>query len=1106
MSQTDMPTTTRLPRSWVATIFLLFFLSGTTSLIYEVIWARNFALVFGVTTYAVSTVLAAFFTGLAIGSYAAGRIIDRTRRHPLLIYGGMEAAIGIYALLLPVFLKFVEASYPAVYSSIGESFSLFTLYRFVVSFALLALPTTLMGATLPVLSKLLVEREDALGIGVGRLYAVNTFGAVTGTFTAGFLLIPTVGISTTTLAAAGGNFVLAIAALCLSFSDRPSERVRPTGGVSTTSAPLPLGGSGRFILALAFTSGLAIIGLEVVWTRSLVLVLGSTTYAFTTMLTAVLVGIALGSAVFARLADTTPNRGAWVAALLFFGGLFAVFGPAVINRLPFIFLSLYDYAYGLWPLIIATQFVVCFLLVFIPTFVSGGSFPILIRMYSRGEDRIGRTVADVYAVNTLGGIIGSLLCGFVLIKYFGLQPSLTILALFLMLVGGGLAIAIAAPWSRWRRGTLFAALIAIVAVLSVRHPQFDTKLLFAGWGPFAGGYYASRMIGSTVDITDRHMQRLLYHREGVSASVDVLQDAWGDEIISINAKPVATTYLYDMRTLRMLGHLPMLLHPEPKDVLLIGLGSGVSSGICAIYPSVETVTTVELSTDVPGGTACFAERNHNVLENPKFHLVINDGANYVKATRKQYDVISADPIHPFVTGAGTLYSREHWQAAKECLRDGGILAQWLPLYHLSPSDFATILGTFVDVFPNATIWFCGIDTVLIGAKDDLEVDLERTGVHMSDPRVMTELLEMGVHEPADVLGWYIAGPDQMRAIGMDATRNTLDFPIIEFSAPKAVTLRGISATMPALLGAVEQLSPADVRRQLNEISIRPLKSQPLATAAAARLAGRWLMRSQLLSAYDYADRSLEAAVQAYSLRPHDTFLQRAVADAQCLVADARFADGYYGEALEYYRESYANDPRSLISLTSGVRAALNLGHLSTAEELLSIASEDQRQAFQHLIYQGVLALRHRRYASARAAFLKAADLGQESPTLHVGLGLLDLQERKRDSATAHFARAFDISTATLDTLYDIVDVGASHGFASEVRPYTRALVDIASSAIAADPGDPYLYGVRALAYSTLGQNALAERDQATKRSLTDWWPADPILYPEEIPPSQSEEP
>jgi spermidine synthase len=1074
-------------RGWAVVVYLLFFLSGMTSLIYEVVWVRKFGLVFGITTYAVSTVLAAFFAGLAIGSYVAGRIIDRTRAHPLLVYGILEGAIGVYALLLPTLLRLVEATYPAVYSQISESFSLFTLFRFVVSFVLLAIPTTLMGATLPVLSKLMVDREEVLGLNVGRLYAVNTFGAVAGTFCAGFVLLPALGIPSTTLAAAMGNFFLAAAAVLLSASPGLAPSRRRDRPLEPATPPAPLRRSERIILALAFSSGLAILALEVVWTRSLVLVLGASTYAFSTMLTAVLVGIAVGSAVFAPLADRVGNRGAVAAALLFLGGFCAALGPAIINRLPFAFLQLYDWTSGVWSLVVLTQFVVSFLLVFIPTFLSGASFPILVRMYSLGIDRVGRTVADVYAVNTLGGILGSLVGGFVLVKYFGLQPSLTIAALFLMLVGGTLAVGLAKPWPRSLRAGTAAAAAALVLLLAFVHPRFSTKLLFAGWGPFAGGYYVSWMGGSTVDVTDRHMQRLLYHKEGVTTSVDVLQTGWDDKIISINAKPVATTYLYDMRLLRMAGHLPVLLHPDPIEAVVIGMGAGVSSGCIAIYPTVEHLTIVEISPEVPGGTEKFAEWNYDVLNNPKVDVVFNDGANYMKATRKQFDVISSDPFHPFVSGAATLYSREHWEACKEHLREGGIIAQYLPLYHLSARDFAMIVGTFVDAFPNASMWFCGVDTVLIGSKGPLRVDLDRMGDHMSDPTVASALLDMGVHAPGDVLGWYVAGPEELQEMAIAAPRNHTDFPILEFSAPKAITLTGVASTMPAVLTAFERVSPYEIRQRLNEMCVQRLNAQTLYDAANTRQAGRWLMRGQLLYSYDFPGEYLDAVNQALALRPHDRFVRRTVADAQYMVGEQQMADGYPGEAYEYYSDSYENDPTSAMALAAAVDAALSFGDVALSEQALEQAAAEHESAFEILVYKGIVAMRRSKYEDARRAFEEAAALGQESPTMHVGIGLLELREGNQEASRERFGQALEISTYPLDTLYDIVDSCTSAGLTFEARPYAQQLASLATAAIAADPGDPSLYDYRSLAFSTMGEQSLASRDQTTSRSLKGWW-------------------
>ncbi len=1088
-------------RRWMgAAIYAIFFVSGATSLIYQVVWGRQFGLVFGITTYAIATVLAAFFAGLALGSFIAGRFIDRTRYHPLAVYGVMCGIVGVYVLLLPGMLRIVEAAYPSVYEGIGESFALFTLFRFLASFVLLLIPTTLMGATLPVMSKLMVDREDVLGLSVGRLYAINTFGAVAGTMAAGFVLIPTAGVFTSTLVAALGDLSLAAVSLLLSRHPvfAPSRELAAVAPAAD-AGPAPLTRADRIILALSFMSGVTLLALEVVWMRSLVLVLGSTTYAFSTMLTAVLIGLALGAAVFAPFADPARNRGAIVAMLFFTAGLCAALGPAVINALPFVFLRLFDWTFGVWWLLIGTQFVVCFMVVFVPTFLSGASFPILVRMYSRGVSQVGRTVADVYAIDTFGGIVGSLLGGFVLVKWLGLQPSLTAVSLVLMGVGGCLAMALAKPWGRSLRIGVAAAMAAATIALVFAHPRFDTKLLFGGWGPYAGGYFVSRAAGSTVDTTDRYMQRLLYHREGVTASVDVLESGWGQRILSINAKPVATTYLYDMRALKMLGHLPVLLHPEPRDVLIIGLGAGVSGGIIASYPAVENVTIVELCAEVPGAAAKFADWNYQVLDNPKVKIVIHDGANYVKAVRRQYDVISADPIHPFVSGAGTLYSREHWERSKERLREGGILAQWLPLYQLSPRDFATILRTFLEVFPNATMWYSGIDTVIVGSKGPFAINADQLAEHMSAPEVLRDLLSMGVHEPADVLSWYVAGPDEIAQMAQGAPLNTVDRPLIEFSAPKAVARYGVSATMPFLLSALEQTPTHEVVQRLSELTRRPLDGAASQNVATARETWRWVMRSQMSYSYGYMGQYHDALLRAYQLRPHDRFVRRALADAQWSFGDVRWSEGYLREALELFRAAFENDPDSASALTAAIGVSLQLGDLLGAESLLARASPAQQEVFQVLVAAGQLALARNDYTQAEQAFRRAADRGQESPTMHAGLGLAALRRGDQRAAYTHFDRAIAIATSPADTIYDILTLCSGHGFSSAARPYAESLASLVTRAIAADPGSPGLYDYRALAYSILGRDAEAERDWATARSLRDWWqePAPLLPLPED---------
>jgi tetratricopeptide (TPR) repeat protein len=304
-------------------------------------------------------------------------------------------------------------------------------------------------------------------------------------------------------------------------------------------------------------------------------------------------------------------------------------------------------------------------------------------------------------------------------------------------------------------------------------------------------------------------------------------------------------------------------------------------------------------------------------------------------------------------------------------------------------------------------------------------------------------------------------------------------------------LSGIASTTPALLTAVEEMPVIELRRQLTEMCVQQLPAQVLLTASAGRLANRWLMRAQLLIAYDYVEQCLDATLQAYGLRPNDTFLQRAVGDAQYAVGDQLAYDGFPQDAYESYRESYVNDHRNVMALASAVEMALQMGDLTLAEETLELAAPDQRGIFEYLVKKGLVAIRRESYLAARQAFEKAAAHGQESPTLHANLGYLELREGHRERAQARFARAVEIATNKREALYAIVDLCHFNGFGADVTSQAEQLVVLASQGIAANPGLPNLYGTRATAYAALGEHRLAERDRAAKRSLSGWWQESP---------------
>jgi tetratricopeptide (TPR) repeat protein len=361
----------------------------------------------------------------------------------------------------------------------------------------------------------------------------------------------------------------------------------------------------------------------------------------------------------------------------------------------------------------------------------------------------------------------------------------------------------------------------------------------------------------------------------------------------------------------------------------------------------------------------------------------------------------------------------------------------------------------------------------------------------SEPPVTRDLLAMGVQKPSDILGWYVAGPDQLDAMGGDAPVNHVQYPVLEFTAPKAITIRGVSRTMPALLTAVQQLPEPLVWAQLNSMCTKPLDGSTLRDAVVARLAGIWLMRGQLEYSYESYNQYLQAAMQAHTLRPQDNFVRQMLADALWSVGTRQDDNGSPQEAYSSYREAYVNDPTRADAICSAAYAALEMGNLDLAEQTLALASPEQRGYFQVLVYQGMTALRRLNYDAAATYLRKAAAGDQESPTLDIGLALVSLKRGHRKEAHQLFHRAIEISTRGLDTLYNIVDLCRTHGFTGDARQYAQMLADVASDNIAADAGRPNWYNYRALAYSALGEDQKAKRDEAAARSLSysSWYGA-----------------
>jgi spermidine synthase len=655
-----------------------------------------------------------------------------------------------------------------------------------------------MGGTLPVLSRLVARDPTHLGRRVGLLYALNTFGAVVGSFCAGFLLLPALGFSRTNLLAASLNLAIAGVAWLWEYL-AGGVPVAPSPRRSAAENPHQTGAS-LLLLACAL-AGFAALGYEVLWTRALILILGTTTYSFTTVLVTFLTGLALGSFLCSFLVDHCRDLRklfAWIQVLI--GGTVLLF-TAVFGTFPFLFLKLYTIFGASAGQLTILKFLLAFLAMLLPTLFMGGVFPVISKLYTRDPRQVGHGIGMVYAANTVGAIFGAFTTGFVLLPWLGIKQSL----FCLIYLNCGLALMIfVPPWPRhWRSlvGRLGPVLVIVVAV-RLFLPSWNPALLDIGvyYGPEA---YLEARLGVTL-ASRVHEQRLLHAREGLNATVAVFQDLEGERTLRINGKPVSSTIYDDMRLQRMIGHLPLLLHAHPQRVLVVGLGTGITLGAVARH-AVEAIEVVEIEASVREAVSYFSRENHDVLAQPNVTLIIDDGRNYLEVTPQRYEVITSDPIHPWVAGAASLYTREYYQIAKRRLALGGLMAQWVPLYELSPDDYRMIVKTFAQVFPFVSLWFTGTDTLLIGSAQPWAIDVSRLREQLKIPAIREDLEGVHLHDPYILLSHFLFGETAIPSFVQGAQLNTDDHPRLEYTAPQSLYRPTMPENLMALLRYREPL-------------------------------------------------------------------------------------------------------------------------------------------------------------------------------------------------------------------------------------------------------------------------------------------------------------
>lgn len=711
--------------------FLLFLISGFCGLVYEVVWSRMLVLVMGNTTLATSTILASFMAGLSLGSWYWGRFIESRPARPLAIFGGLEAGVGVMALLFPLLISAIVPMELWLSGSTGWGYYSQIIIRFFLCFALLIVPTFLMGGTFAVIGSHVIRYRPRFGRDTAILYGINTAGAVGGAFLAGFFLIKHFGHSGSLLLAAFLNLAVGATAVIADIWLRHGRETSPVKEKSRDEGFLSHGPPSRIIINLVMLglalSGFCALAYQVFWTRLLILVIDNSVYSFTIILIAFLTGIALGSLLIAPVFRYVKHPVTVFALLEICIGVSAFCLPL------FIHLKQIDPGESYWGFL----FIKMPLVILIPTFLMGITLPLAAYIYQAGRGGVGDSLGTVYAVNTIGGVCGAVAAGFFLIPQLGFQKSLLLLPAINLAAGAIIIVFSIRP----SRAIPALAVLILAVVLGFRYMPHD---------------YFSKKYGQLEPKSE-----LVYYKEGLATTATVFKRPDGAKVLYLNGMAEVDTTLLSVRTLKVLGALPCLLHEDPKSALMITFGVGVTAGSASNF--VESIDCVDLADQIPEIAPHFEAFNNRILKNKKFSIHIDDARHFLQNIDKHYSIIVSDATHPRSYDSWVLFTTEFYELARKRLEADGMFCQWVPFHGLDPKQYMGIIRTFNNVFPHTSIWrFSNAYSLLLATPEDLSIDFQSFLRKMLPKDVQREMLQVRINNPFELLSHFALGEEQVK--------------------------------------------------------------------------------------------------------------------------------------------------------------------------------------------------------------------------------------------------------------------------------------------------------------------------------------------------------
>jgi spermidine synthase len=755
-------------------------------------------LVFGATTVAISAVLAAFMGGLALGSMLAARFAQRIRR-PVRAYAFIEVAIGLYALAVPLLFRGIDRVYAQVWQHFHPGFYGFAFSRFLLATAVLLIPTALMGATLPVLVGAQQRSSASSTSAIARIYTWNLAGAIMGAIAAGFFLLPQFGIRATIWIAAGINLAIGLAAFLLDSKSAEAESESPDQAVHDEEMARPLPQAvltSRFWLFCAFTSGFVTIGMQVVWSRVLAMIIGSSTYAFSIVIALFLIGLGLG----AYLVSARKNVDAWwlrravlVVEMLTAFTLFL--SLRITSGTPnFLVSTAFRLGINSWTGLLALQIGAAALLILLPSILMGMVMPLVLMWAGNRPDqdeaRSGSSVRMVgysYALNTIGAIAGSLIAAFVLIPKTSSRFTIFCVAALSIIIGGIAYEPKRATTDRaLARSLAIGVAVILVLVMFVAWPRLNLNGLSTG----AYDSYVRVLARSRGSIPEKDQnngegnQQLLMYEEGRTATVSVRRD-WGITFVAINGRTNASD-ADDMPTQVMLGQLGVLTSPRLGRALIVGFATGVTAGSVLQSP-IESVDCVEIEPAAIASSRYFEHVNNRPLNDQRLHMIVDDARTYLRVNPATYDMIISEPSHPWVPGVANLFTREFFMLGRSRLQDDGVFVQWLQIYQLSTESLKSVLATFHEAFPYVAVFRVegaakGKDLILVGSR--APVRLDRMNERMDDDHIKSDLARVGINSASDVRAWFVCDENQLGPAVAGSIINTDDNMHVETVAPR----------------------------------------------------------------------------------------------------------------------------------------------------------------------------------------------------------------------------------------------------------------------------------------------------------------------------------